>query len=166
MPSASAAAPALLLLIFLSHAAAFLAPALPLLPSVPLGRTSAVARCRRPPALRAKNDIFERLGGDGALDTVVEDFYDRMLEDSEFESVLGEIDDVTLKDDPHNMMRVAFTGVPEDTKDIADLWIGLKAEHFDKVIGLMEETFDFISVEDDIAQEALKTAKGLKGLFK
>eukprot|EP00961_Rhodomonas_salina_P095497 1284554-Rhodomonas_salina.1 len=54
-------------------------------------------------------------------DSCVEEFYDRLMEDSELDSVFDGVDDVALKESRFNLMRVAFAEELPNEGQIADV---------------------------------------------
>eukprot|EP00287_Rhodomonas_sp_CCMP768_P011274 CAMPEP_0196723248 /NCGR_PEP_ID=MMETSP1091-20130531/5390_1 /TAXON_ID=302021 /ORGANISM="Rhodomonas sp., Strain CCMP768" /LENGTH=164 /DNA_ID=CAMNT_0042065105 /DNA_START=39 /DNA_END=533 /DNA_ORIENTATION=- len=146
----------------LSLSNAFMSPTIALLrPSA-----SSSSKCRTSSlALRAGSDsLLDRLGGPCSLDACVEEFYDRLMEDEELGECFAGVSELDLKEDQRNLMRVTFTGVPEDKK-IADLKTGLKAAHFEKVATHLVNTLQFLAIDEDVVAEAKTAVTPLKGLF-
>mmetsp|Transcript_24445 Transcript_24445/g.47532 ORF Transcript_24445/g.47532 Transcript_24445/m.47532 type:complete len:214 (+) Transcript_24445:37-678(+) len=125
-----------------------------------------------PSVALAAQRFYDRAGGAGAIDTCVEDFYDRLEDDEDLQEALalkktGKIDMDYLKLNQWNMMRFAFKGKPTNgVLRLADLATGLSAQHWDTLLGHMGDTFEFLALEDDIVEEAMSNVKLLEEKFK
>jgi len=119
----------------------------------------------------AEERFYDRAGGAGVVDTCVEDFYDRLEDDDELLKGMvlrktGKVDIEYLKDNQWNMMRFAFKGKPlNGPLRLADLATSLDSRHWDKLMAYMDETFQFLGLEQSIADEAKANALLLKEKF-
>eukprot|EP00283_Hemiselmis_rufescens_P003944 CAMPEP_0173418436 /NCGR_PEP_ID=MMETSP1357-20121228/591_1 /TAXON_ID=77926 /ORGANISM="Hemiselmis rufescens, Strain PCC563" /LENGTH=146 /DNA_ID=CAMNT_0014380925 /DNA_START=123 /DNA_END=563 /DNA_ORIENTATION=+ len=116
--------------------------------------------------------LYDRAGGAGTIDTCVEDFYDRLEDDDEIAKALvfrqsGLMSLESLKESKWNMMRFAFKGKPDKGPlRLVDLATQLNAEHWDTLIEHMQDTFEFLSLDEEIREEAMKNVEQLEPLFK
>jgi chemotaxis signal transduction protein/truncated hemoglobin YjbI len=106
--------------------------------------------------------LFERIGGDAAVEAAVDIFYGKLMRDPDIKPFFRDVD----MDKQSFMMRLFLTGVFGGVKayngpslrDAHKSLVedkGLSGVHFDKVAGHLSTTLDELSVPSNIAQEVM-----------
>jgi hemoglobin len=106
--------------------------------------------------------LFDRIGGDAAVEAAVDIFYGKLMRDPDIKPFFKDVD----MDKQSFMMRLFLTGVFGGVKayngpslrDAHKSLVedkGLSGVHFDKVAGHLSATLDELSVPANIAQEVM-----------
>ena len=115
------------------------------------------------------NTLFERLGGEPAVEAVVDKFYIRVMEDSRINHFFAEIDMEKQREHQINFLRFVFGGSAyyrglslrkAHQKSVEQL--GLKDEHFEVVFEHLVSTLQELGVADDLIQEVGKVLGGVQ----
>lgn len=102
--------------------------------------------------------LFDRLGGQDAIETVVDDFYDRVLNDKQVAHHFEETDTTALR--AHQAQFIsAVTGGPVDY-DGADMYdshegMGITDDEFDAVAEHLETALEINDVPESDRQQVL-----------
>lgn len=108
--------------------------------------------------------LFERIGGEAAVDAAVDMFYRKVLSDA---SISGYFDDTDMDEQRSKQkafLTMAFGGpngysgrdLRTAHKSLVD--DGLGDEHFDAVAGHLADTLAELGVPDDLASEVMAVA--------
>ena len=106
-------------------------------------------------------NLLGRLGGEDALEAVVEKFYDRVVQDDDLKEFFEKTDMPVLMAHQKRFMTVAFTEIPDDF-DVKGYIIerhyrlfdkGLNEYHFDRVIKHLAETLASFGVSAELIAE-------------
>lgn len=120
-----------------------------------------------------KNYLFDRLGGEPAIEAAVDEFYKRLVADEELAKFFEGIELSALKSHQRKFMKVAFTEIPEDL-DVEQLMFkkhytlfakGLNETHFDLVAGHFVGTLESLGVDSSLINEAVGIIGSLRGVF-
>lgn len=109
--------------------------------------------------------LYDRLGGDEAIDAVVDDFYDRVLADDRISHYFEDADVDDLRD--HMTVFIAsVTGGPVeyDGRGMteAHAHLDVTEEHFEVVAEHLSQTLADAGVEADDREDLLSTVAALK----
>ena len=104
--------------------------------------------------------LFEKIGGEAAVDAAVDLFYTKVLADDRIKHFLANTDMVKQARHQKLFLTYAFGGLPnysgrsmrEAHKDLVDN-MGLNDTHFDAVIELLGATLQELGVADELIQE-------------
>ena len=118
----------------------------------------------------ANLSLYDRIGGDAALNVVVDKFYRKVLMDDDIRHHFDDIDMPTQLDNQKNFLRMAFGGCkPEEYtgKDLRDAHMrlvknGLNDHHVDKVLKHLKDTLLELDVpenEIDVIMETLESTR-------
>lgn len=112
--------------------------------------------------------LYERLGGEAAVNAAVDIFYRKVLADSS----ISDFFDTTDMDEQRNKQKaflsMAFGGPKEYSgKDMREAHAplvekGLNDSHFDAVAGHLDATLRELGVADDLIGEAMAIAAGTR----
>eukprot|EP00286_Rhodomonas_abbreviata_P016051 CAMPEP_0181320644 /NCGR_PEP_ID=MMETSP1101-20121128/18239_1 /TAXON_ID=46948 /ORGANISM="Rhodomonas abbreviata, Strain Caron Lab Isolate" /LENGTH=193 /DNA_ID=CAMNT_0023428373 /DNA_START=45 /DNA_END=626 /DNA_ORIENTATION=- len=117
--------------------------------------------------------LFERIGGEAALDAAVNSFYDRLVVDAELAKFFEGADVKALRGHQKAFMRIAFTGIPEDL-DVANLMLtkharlfemGLNGDSFDATAGHLVGSLQDLDVPEDLIGEVVAIVGPLRAVF-
>jgi hemoglobin len=118
--------------------------------------------------------LLDRMGGEKALDAVVEEFYRRMLEDEVLEVFFRGTIVKKIKRHQKAFLKLAFTKIPE-TIDVPLYLLqkherlfhehGLNATHFDRVAVHLVETLQSMGVPKKIIDEVVGIVGPLRAVF-
>jgi hemoglobin len=117
--------------------------------------------------------IFDRIGGDAAIEAAVDNFYLKCLGDEELVPFFETTDMNKLKHHQRRFFKMAFTEIPEDI-DVADLMLtkhqklfemGLTEHHFDLVAGHLVATLQYLGVEEPLIAECVAVVAPLRPVF-
>lgn len=121
-----------------------------------------------------KPTLFDRLGGTEACRAVVNEFYQRLLDDETLAKFFDDITVPALKIHQLEFLKIAFTGIPEDM-DVSAFMLekhhrlfqdkGLNADHFDSVAGHLVATLQHLKVPADLMDEAAGVVLPLRPVF-
>ena len=111
-----------------------------------------------------ETSLFERLGGEPAVDAAVDLFYRKVLQDQSIKRFFATTDMDDQRAKQKSFLTLAFGG-PNDYsgKDLADAHAhlvddGLNDTHFDAVAGHLNATLKELGVPDDLIGEAMAIA--------
>ena len=104
--------------------------------------------------------LFEKIGGDAAVDAAVDLFYTKVLADDRIKHFFANTDMVKQARHQKLFLTYAFGGLPnysgrtmrESHKDLVEN-MGLNDSHFDAVIELLGATLQELGVADELIQE-------------
>jgi hemoglobin len=114
--------------------------------------------------------LFERIGGEPALNAAVELFYTRVLHDRELAPLFGGIDMPRLKEHQRRFLSLALGGpnayagrdLGTAHRRIAERH-GLNDGHFDAVLGHLGDTLIALGVPAMERDETLSIAESVRG---
>lgn len=118
--------------------------------------------------------LYDRIGGDAALEASVEGLYSRLLADTALKPFFLGVDMGKLKIHQQKFLAIAF-GVIPDGLDVAGLILrqharlfplGLNETHFDLVAGHLIDTLKSLGVTQDMVDEVVAIVGPLRGVFK
>lgn len=122
----------------------------------------------------ATNTLYDRLGGDDAVKAVVEDFYNRLLQDDRLARFFEGQRVERLRAHQLRFLKMAFTEIPKDV-DVAELILkkhlhlfeehGLNETHFDLVASHLVDALKGKKVDDVLISEAAGIVLSLRGVF-
>jgi len=108
------------------------------------------------------SSLYERLGGEAAVDAAVDKFYDRVLADSRINQFFEGLDMVAQAAKQKAFLTMVFGG-PNDYsgKDMREghKHLGLTDEHFDAVVENLGATLKDLGVGDEDIQEVAALAE-------
>lgn len=122
---------------------------------------------------KKKNYLFDRLGGEAAIEAAVDEFYKRLVADDQLAPFFEGIEMASLKKHQRNFMKLAFTEVPEGV-DVEKLMFkkhymlfkkGLNETHFDLVAGHFVGTLESLGVASSMIDEAVAVIGPLRPIF-
>lgn len=126
------------------------------------------------PSREEKETLLDRIGGEGALESAVMIFYDRIVEDPQLNRFFKGQDMNRLRTHQTRFMKIAFTGIPEGM-DVAKLIAtahkrlfekeGLNVKHFDLVAGHLIGTLQSLRVKKVVIDEVVATVGPLRAVF-
>jgi len=106
------------------------------------------------------NSLYERIGGEAAVNAAVDIFYDKVLDDYRINRFFDKTDMEKQLEHLKAFMTVAFGGPNNYTgRSLRDgharlVQMGLSDEHFDAVMGHLGATMQELNVPADLIQEA------------
>jgi len=112
--------------------------------------------------------LFERLGGQGAIDAFVPLFYEKVLADDRTNHFFRGIDMDAQGAKLNAFLTMGFGGPNNYTgKDLREghthlVRGGLNDEHFDVALGFINDTLVELNVPSDLVSEVMATAEGLR----
>ena len=110
--------------------------------------------------------LFERIGGDPAVDLAVTRFYDKVLADDRIRHFFDGIDMKAMMQHQRMFLKYAFGGMPNypgrtmraaHERLVNDM--GLNDSHFDAVLDDLGSALREIGVADDMVAEVLAVAE-------
>lgn len=119
------------------------------------------------------NYLFDRIGGEPALNAAVDGLYERLVVDEQVGKYFEGIAMDKLMEHQYNFMQMAFTEIPEGC-DIAGmlttghtrLWaMGLDESDFDVVAGHFVATLQSLDVDQELIDEAVGVISPLRDIF-
>ena len=114
------------------------------------------------------NSLYERIGGEAAVNAAVELFYRKVLEDHRINRFFDATDMEAQQAKQKAFFTFAFGGPNNYTgKDMRSaherlVKMGLKAEHFDAVMEHLGATMQELGVPDDLIAEAAAIAESTR----
>ncbi len=108
--------------------------------------------------------LYERIGGQRAIDAAVDIFYDKILKDNRIKHFFDEVDTERLRNKQKAYLTFAFggesqyNGNPLGEAHQMAVESGLSDEHFDAFIEILGETLHELNVPDPLVQEATNIA--------
>ena len=111
------------------------------------------------------SSLYERIGGEAAVDAAVDRFYDKVLADERISAFFDSIDMVAQARKQKAFLTVAFGG-PNDYsgKDMRNshAHLGLTNEHFDAVVENLAATLVELGVSATDIQEVAAVAESVR----
>jgi len=124
--------------------------------------------------MAADGTLFERIGGQSALDAAVELFYERLLQEPSLSIFFEGVDIRKLKAHQYIFMEMAFNDrIPAGT-DVAQLMarahrrlfsMGLNETHFDTVATVLVGTLKTLGVQEQLIKEVVSVVAPLRVTF-
>ena len=113
--------------------------------------------------------IYERLGGEGAIEAAVEIFYDKILNDNRINHLFEDVFISILKEHQKRFLKYAFGG----TKNYSGKSLrmahahlveekGLNEDHFNAVAENLQNTLKELNVPEDLIEEIMTLVGGTK----
>lgn len=115
------------------------------------------------------SSLYERLGGDVALQAAVAGFYEKVMEDPSLAPFFAEIAMDAQVKKMIGFMRMAMGGPHDYTgKDLRTahgrlVQKGLGEPHFDAVLDHLEATFRDMGIDEDFIEQALELVASTHG---
>ncbi|VAW99711.1 Cyanoglobin; Hemoglobin-like protein HbN [hydrothermal vent metagenome] len=112
----------------------------------------------------AKETLFNRIGGTAAVETAVDIFYRRVLEDKSIEQFFDNTDMDAQRSKQMSFLTMAFGGPNSYTgKDMREAHAplvakGLNESHFNAVAGHLQATLEELEVPKKLIQEVMTIA--------
>ncbi|MDP6388357.1 MAG: group 1 truncated hemoglobin [Alphaproteobacteria bacterium] len=110
------------------------------------------------------DSLFDKLGGEPAVDVAVDIFYRKVLSDESISHFFDDTDMDEQRAKQKSFLTMVFGGPHEYTgKDMREAHAplvekGLDDSHFDAVAGHLQATLDELGVPEDIAGEVMTIA--------
>ncbi len=115
------------------------------------------------------SSLYERLGGEAAVDAAVEKFYEKVLADDRIKHFFDDIDMVKQKGHQKRFLTYAFGGSPDypgRTMRAAHKKLveeqGLNDDHFNAVAENLVNTLKDLGVGDDLIGEVVEIAESTR----
>ena len=109
--------------------------------------------------------LYERLGGEDAVDAAVDIFYDKVIADERINSFFLDMDMVAQANKQKKFLTMAFGG-PNDYsgKDMrnAHAHLGVNEEHFNAVVENLANTLKELGASDSDIGEVAAVAESVK----
>jgi len=106
--------------------------------------------------------LFERLGGEAAVDAAVDVFYEKVIADPRISSYFDGLDMVAQANKQKAFLTMAFGGpnnyTGQDMRN-AHAHLGLLGEHFDAVVENLAATLSELGVSDEDIQDVAAVAE-------
>ena len=113
--------------------------------------------------------LYERLGGEAAIDAAVDKFYDKVLADDRIKHFFEGVDMARQRGHQKKFLTFAFGGAPSypgQSMRVAHRRLveemGLSDEHFDAVVENLGATLKELGVTDDLIAEAAAIAESTR----
>ncbi len=112
--------------------------------------------------------IYQKIGGEAAVDAAVDLFYRKVLSDDHISTYFDDTDMDAQREKQKAFLTMVFGGPNEYTgKDLRTAHAklveqGMDDSHFDAVAGHLQATLDELGVPADIAGEIMTTAAGTR----
>ncbi len=112
--------------------------------------------------------IYDRIGGQAAVDTAVDIFYRKVLADPTISSFFDDVDMEQQRTKQKAFLTMVFGGPNSYTgKDLRSAHAhlverGLNDSHFDAVAGHLQATLEELGVDPQITGEIMATAAGTR----
>ena len=115
------------------------------------------------------SSLYERIGGEAAVDAAVDKFYEKVLADERIKHFFGGVDMVRQRGHQKLFLTYAFGGIdsyPGRTmREAHQLLVdekGLSDEHFDAVLDNFASTLKELGVADELISEAAAIAESTR----
>lgn len=110
------------------------------------------------------DNLFERIGGEAAVDAAVDIFYRKVLSDDSISQFFDDVDMDTQRGKQKSFLIMAFGGPNNYTgqdmravhKPLVDK--GLNESHFNAVAGHLQSTLEELDVAEDLIGEVMAIA--------
>ena len=115
------------------------------------------------------SSLYDRLGGEPAVDAAVDKFYDKVLADDRIKHFFEGVDMVRQRAHQKLFLTYAFGGAPSypgramreaHQRLVTDM--GLSDEHFDAVLENLATTLKELGVPDELVTEAANIAESTR----
>lgn len=125
-------------------------------------------------APQRREELLDLLGGKQVLHAAVDRFYEGLLQDERLMPFFEGSNIQVLKWHQFNFMSVAFSAVPEGL-DVPNMVLekhkrlfnqGLNEEHFDIMMEHLRTTFQELSIDPHLVEEAVEVLKPLREIFR
>ncbi len=112
--------------------------------------------------------LFERLGGQNAIDVLIDKFFDKVLEDKRVKKFFEDVDTERLRNKEKSYWAFALGGeshytgktLEEAHRNLLDK--GLADEHFDAMIEIFNQTLCEMDIPEDLVQEVCRIASSTR----
>lgn len=116
-------------------------------------------------ASTSDGSLYDRLGGEAGIDAVVDEFYDRVLDDEDLAPYFEGVDTAALRD--HQKEFVASVAGGSDAYDgpsmqVAHEGLGITERAFGRVAQNLDESLDHCGVDDGDREELMTAAATLQ----
>ena len=109
--------------------------------------------------------LYDRIGGDAALDVVLDRFYRKILMDDSIRHFFDDINMTAQLDKQKNFLKMLFGGFPKEQYSVTDLRAshqrlvanGLNDKHFDRVLKHLKDTLQELDVPANEIQTMMET---------
>lgn len=114
------------------------------------------------------DNLYEKLGGEGAVDAAVDIFYRRVLADDSISRFFDDIDMDEQRAKQKSFLTMAFGGPNNYTgKDMREAHKrlvdeGLNDDHFNAVAGHLQGTLEELNVPEDLVGEVMTIAGSVR----
>jgi hemoglobin len=114
------------------------------------------------------DSIYQKIGGEAAMNAAVDIFYRKVLSDDTISSFFDDVDMGGQREKQKAFLTMVFGGPNKYTgKDLRTAHAklvdqGLNAAHFDAVAGHLQDTLSELDVPENIAGEIMATAASTK----
>ncbi len=115
-----------------------------------------------------KKSLYDKLGGEGAVDAAVDIFYRKVLADESISRYFESVDMDSQRAKQKAFLTMAFGGPNDYTgKDLRTAHArlvkdGLGDAHFDAVAGHLKATLDELKVARGLVKQVMKIASGTR----
>jgi two-component system chemotaxis sensor kinase CheA len=119
---------------------------------------------KKPEAHSIGGTLFERMGGQNTVDTLIDKFFDKVLADERVNMFFADVDTERLRNKEKSYWAFALGGEAQYTgKTLGEahralLSKGLAYKHFEAMIDIFNQTLCEMDIPDDLVQEICKTA--------
>jgi two-component system chemotaxis sensor kinase CheA len=134
-------------------------------PKTPKTNKKKRARSSQKPALSPLNaSLFERIGGQNTIDTLIDNFFDKVLVDERVKRFFEGVDTERLRNKEKSYWaftlggELQYTGKTLGEAHRALLDKGLDGKHFEAMIEIFNATLSEIDIPDELAKEICQTA--------
>ena len=115
------------------------------------------------------SSLFERIGGQGAIDATVDLFYEKVLADPRINHFFADTDMEQQKNHQKRFLAFAFGGLPNyDGRSLTEAHAklvneqGLNESHFNAVAENLQSALMELNVPEDLIAEAIGIAASVK----
>lgn len=114
------------------------------------------------------DSLYDRLGGEGAVDAAVDIFYRKVLSDDSISQFFDDIDMDAQRAKQKSFLTMVFGGPNDYTgKDMREahkhlVERGLNDDHFNAVAGHLQATLQELGVAEDLVGEVMAIAGGAR----
>lgn len=109
--------------------------------------------------------LFERIGGDAAVDAAVDKFYEKVLADDRINEFFAKVDMSAQSSKQKNFLTMVFGGPNnysgQDMR-VGHAHLSLTDEHFDAVVENLANTLTELGVASDDIAEVAKIAESVR----
>ncbi len=106
--------------------------------------------------------LYEKIGGEAAVDAAVDLFYRKVLADSSINQFFDDVDMDEQRGKQKAFLAMVFGGpngyTGKDLRSAHESLDGLNDSHFDAVAGHLQATLDELGVSGELSQEVMSIA--------